>query len=125
MILSNQEVFDAVVKHARTQKKKSFGYNKYGLDRCAYRGKDDTKCFAGIFISDDEYCCSMEGASVITHCEVFGKKVDDLWHLKSLQEIHDLTEVSDWEKEFKRHALCFDLKYTPPEVNNDTTDTCV
>ncbi len=54
-----QAVFDKVVKHLLTQKRRSEG--KQG---CAYRGKDGDMCAVGCLISDKAYDPEIEGHSV-------------------------------------------------------------
>lgn len=49
--MTAQEVFDACAKHLIEQGKKS----EDGRGMCRYRGPNDLKCAAGIFISDEAY----------------------------------------------------------------------
>lgn len=114
--LTKQEIFDTVVAHAHAQKYHSFFSDS---DDCAYRGMNDTKCFIGALITDDEYDEKMEYSSAVDlidanlfparlifdGCESF---------YNSLQCIHDLYDVEDWESEFKLFAERYALKYESP-----------
>lgn len=111
--MTNQEIFDAVVLHARTQKCKSAAL--YG---CLYRGPNNTKCFAGIFIPDNKYNYLLEphDAEFVNNkgcfCVVFDKSNMKL--LLDLQHIHDYIIVERWENCLKELAYLYELKYTEP-----------
>src|SRR5688500_4424543 len=97
-LATEQEVFDQVKAHLLTQNKQSVDHEK-----CLYRGPDNTKCAAGIFIDDDRYTPDFEGRSwsgvaeklgVRAHCELIG----------GLQIIHDNREPSEWKNELRLYA---------------------
>ncbi len=110
--LTEQQIFDRVVAHARKQKCKSesTGY-------CLYRGPNGTKCFAGIFIPDDQYDRLIEGNVFDSLRHIRAPEIDpmDFFFVAGFQEIHDKYDVRDWEKRFKCMAKEMSLVYTPPE----------
>ena len=113
--MTNQELFDKVVAHARTQREKSI--NEEGT--CLYRGPRGLKCFIGALIPDDKYTPKLEGKSAggPTVGETWGLNLEvpgqkDLAYL--LQKIHDLRPIVDWEDEFRCLATNFNLTYTQP-----------
>src|SRR5690242_10932731 len=96
---TEQEVFDQVVTHLLTQKRKSVGQDKLGLGNdCVYRGEDGTMCAAGCIISNEEYNEELfEGYSWTTLCDkdIVPKKHMTL--ISNLQFIHDKCEVKEWK----------------------------
>lgn len=113
--MNNQEAFTAVVRHARSQKEKCGSHD--GI-KCWYRGPENTdykgmKCFIGALIPDNEYEPSWD--------EDRGVNVDDIYIdvptlenlniglLESLQVIHDICDIKDWEDKFEEIANRFDL----------------
>jgi len=57
--MTEQEIFDAVVRHLKKQ-----GRRALNKDQCVYRGSNGLKCAVGCLISDAEYTPSMEGHTV-------------------------------------------------------------
>ena len=113
--MTNQELFDKVVAHARSQREKAV--NEEGS--CLYRGPRGLKCFIGALIPDDKYTPELEGRSgggpIVgkvwgLNLEVPGQK--DLSY--KLQEIHDISPIVSWENEFELIAAAFNLTYTQP-----------
>jgi hypothetical protein len=116
---SAQEVFDQVVTHLLTQKKRSEGKNEDGDLKCVYRN-DDLKCAAGCLIADDEYVDKMDhpdyvtgiGTSWLSLVErglVPSTKHNNL--ITSLQKIHDSVFVIEWERELIRMAQTEGLSF--------------
>jgi hypothetical protein len=121
--LTEQTVFNKIVKHLRQQGRKSKIYLKEHLEsipgtNCAYRGKDGLKCAIGCLIPNRKYKPTMEGQSpreVLRHAGISAryKYVDD-GLLRDLQSIHDDYHPVAWEKAFREIAIQYELKYTPP-----------
>ena len=94
-----QVVFDMVVKHLLTQKRRSEG--KRG---CAYRGKDGDMCAVGCLISDKAYDPEIEGFS-ISHLGVREELAESGVPIYSkmnilliyLQYIHDKCPIGLWK----------------------------
>jgi hypothetical protein len=123
--MTNQELFDQVVVHARQQKCKAT--NSY---RCAYRGPNGTKCFIGALIPDDKYLKSFEGYGLgaLLSCEKDSYKYNSSKDIataagieepqyelaKVLQGVHDNFEQPEWEKHFTKIATQYNLTYTSP-----------
>ena len=102
-----QAVFDKVVKHLLTQKRRS--ESKRG--GCAYRGKGGDMCAVGCLISDKAYDPEIEGF-VVHATEVLAKLAEsgvptyNRTLLTDLQDIHDRIAVDLWKvhlKELARH----------------------
>lgn len=116
---SLQETFDAVVKHARTQKEKAVTGSSYaGLDTCKYRLERDgkiLKCFAGALIPDEDYTGEMEGKVATDYpvARILEKEGHNPNDVRELQKIHDYYAIGDWESEFKRFAEERGLTYVP------------
>ena len=106
-----QAVFDKVVKHLLTQKRRSESNRG-----CAYRGKDGDMCAVGCLISDKAYDPKIEGFSVF-HLRVQGKLAESgvptynkmKFLLTDLQYVHDQRPIDLWKKNLqnlaKRHNL--------------------
>ena len=123
MLNSFQEIFDAVVTHARKQKKRCL-YN----DKCMYRDPEDSfvKCFIGALIPDTKYDKKIENISV---SGLLSPEFIDLWKgvllkslledkiklsvfLAKLQKIHDDHYVMNWDRAFSKLAKDYNLVYT-------------
>ena len=108
-----QAVFDKVVKHLLTQKRRSEG--KQG---CAYRGKDGDMCAVGCLISDKAYDPKIEGSSAHT-TEVLAtlaksgvptyEKMKAL--LTNLQYVHDECPIDLWKARLKDLAKQHNLTW--------------
>ena len=120
---SLQEVFDKMVGHLRKQNAKS--EDEEG-GACLYRGPNGLKCAVGCLIPDELYHYGLEGCSVnegrvnATLSKVLDikdfenySKVFNL--LQNVQHIHDEYSIQEWEREFKKAAKGFGLKYKRPE----------
>lgn len=110
-----QEIFDAVVAHARTMDKKSIKCDNFGGHPvCAYRGNGGRKCFIGALIPDEEYDIGMEmPISSFAPKEMPYLSDESFKLLIELQSIHDLIPMDKWEEELKGVAGDFGLKYSP------------
>ena len=94
-----QTVFDKVVKHLLTQKRRS-----KDKKRCAYRGKDGDMCAVGCLISDKAYDPEIEGFS-ISHFGVREELAESGVPIYSkmnilliyLQYIHDKCPIGLWK----------------------------
>ena len=118
--MTDQEVFDKVVAHARQQGCKSLMENVLNPEEgpiCAYRGENNTKCFAGILIPDEDYRKSYEGKVCHAVFHVIGITDMDAFLVRDLQIIHDKLEVAEWEGGFQVLARKWELVYTPKEVS--------
>jgi len=109
--LTQQEIFDVVVAHAATMKRRS-----EDLDgNCAYRGDNGAKCFIGCLIRDDEYTPYIErepieklrdlGFNIAT---TSGVSERFLYHL---QRIHDRYIPSEWPAKFRAFADKYGLTF--------------
>ena len=116
---SLQETFDIVVTHARKQNKKAADSN----GKCKYRYQTcniTLMCFAGCLVPDTAYHSSWEGAAVV---DAFNQPTNpgrciqhygyDLMFVRRLQKIHDNYSVKNWEEEFQKLALQYQLQYVP------------
>jgi len=96
--MNTQQVFNRVVTHLYTQKRRSYGdlpeSENVGYNGCLYRGPDNTKCAVGIFIPDQNYTTEMEGKGATELFETFGDRLpkylaNSVPLLESLQQVHD------------------------------------
>ena len=107
-----QAVFDKVVKHLLTQKRRS--ESKRG--GCAYRGKGGDMCAVGCLISDKAYDPEIEGF-VVHATEVLAKLAEsgvptyNRTLLTDLQDIHDRIEVNHWKTHLKDLAKHHNLTW--------------
>lgn len=108
-----QTVFDKVVKHLLTQKRRSEG--KQG---CAYRGEGGDMCAVGCLISDKAYDPEIEGHSVYNSqvqealaesgVPTYNKMV---FLLADLQYIHDEASISLWKEDLQDLARHHNLTW--------------
>lgn len=122
--MTPQQIFDAVVAHARQQPERAL--NEFG--HCRYRDHYGRKCFVGALIPDELYQPRMENQSVEAVFEFFPEVEahiiqDDQEHKSSikfllikLQDIHDYYTPEVWEDKFRDLAQQSNLTYTPPEA---------
>lgn len=119
--MKDQEAFDIVVNHLKTQKQRSFF--PYSGNTCAYRGPNGLKCAVGALIPDYLYSEDMDlmpmsvGKLLKTFPKLgkFFEGVNKLLLLE-LQNIHDKEE--NWDEtgfngfdELKQLALEAALEY--------------
>jgi hypothetical protein len=87
----NQADFDFVMQSMIEQGRPSLNVGINGTLVCAYRGKNGTKCAAGLFIPDELYSENIEGTSLLGESvyklECFKGKSHRL--LLSMQRAHD------------------------------------
>lgn len=109
---TEQEVFDFVVKHLRTQ-----GEQSTQSSGCAYRGYnedgDTLMCAAGCLIADDQYIGQMDDMDDTSWTSlVYEGIVPDVYEalIRQLQSVHDYHD-SSWEEGFKRIAKRFNLVF--------------
>jgi hypothetical protein len=108
-----QEVFDIVSKHLLKQNERSL--NPYPvpssmLPECSYRGKDGTKCAAGVLISDEEYNAKFESwtwSGLVDNYIVEDKFKEEI---NDLQEIHDRWPVHSWRSRLNNFAKKHNLQ---------------
>ena len=108
-----QAVFDKVVKHLLTQKRRS-----KDKKRCAYRGEDGAMCAVGCLISDKAYDPEIEGFS-ISSLDVQEKLAESgvptyskmKFLLTDLQYIHDEASISLWKGHLRTLAKLHDLTW--------------
>lgn len=122
--MNAQEIFDAVLQHARRQKVPAENADRV----CQYRAPDGKRCFIGALIPDELYTPKIEGLEIHDVLrrfprirEFFGideQQMTTLTLLSRLQRIHDDRDPEDWEIELKWLANDLSLQYQPPgDVN--------
>lgn len=96
--MTNQEIFDRVLNHLRTQRVASFGTDPRlsapQIEVCLYRGPANTTCAVGCLIPDDLYDPDMEGQNIGTLARAFPELLELFPReqhilLNSLQYMHD------------------------------------
>lgn len=105
-VMTDQEIFDAVVTHARKQQARSVSHH----GDCCYRGNNGLRCFAGCLIADEDYDPSMEGSNCMLLPPII-KLTQNTGLVRSLQTIHDKYGVEYWESRFKALAIANGLEY--------------
>lgn len=110
--MTNQEVFDKVVKHLRAQGRKAVSDSMAAT--CRYRTEEGLKCAVGCLIPDNEYNPSFEGYSVGS-LQAGGRASPkslarlDRKLLLRMQAVHDHHVVPEWEHQFTEVAKEFNL----------------
>lgn len=122
--MTDQEIFDFIVNHLRTQGEKASIGEMAG---CKYRieknGKT-LKCAVGCLIKDEFYNPSLEnfGALSTMVLQALNRSLGmDLYRdsntaalIARMQRIHDQYIPHNWEREFAITAQNYVLKYTEP-----------
>lgn len=116
--MTNQTVFNKVVKHLLTQKKRSTIKLANGETMCAYRGTNNLKCAIGALIPNTRYRESFEGSGIFDPFSELGNPVLDAAGLtveqgklgEALQSVHDRVTPSRWPAALRRVAKDFGLK---------------
>jgi len=118
--MTNQSVFNKVVKHLLTQKERSVDDD----DKCMYYGPKGRKCAIGVLIPRLEYDPYMEGLTIY---DLLGYSTEFGWDfpfdnprvnidlLDDLREVHDVHPVYEWYKLLKSLAKKYNLKFNPPK----------
>lgn len=86
-----QEMFDKMLEHLRTQRKKSVDI-KYD-DRCMYRSPTGLKCAVGVLISDEDYNRDMEGCSAGALTQLFPDENTRAFLLDCQRKMHDSQDI--------------------------------
>jgi hypothetical protein len=136
--MDKQEIFNTVAAHLLKQGVKAVGDERSPVTNgCAYRGRQATKCAAGVLIPDDEYSSDFEGLSVPAiaegcvdprpeHAER-NKRFAEMWeriglteHLHfigELQQVHDNRGHDTWREALmelgQHHNLNTDVLSAP------------
>ncbi len=122
--MTNQEIFNKVLAHLRTQGRASTSNTNMS---CLYRGPDGDKCAVGCLIPDDKYDPAMEGRRAE---DVLGEWPDALGfpatyytlellrylqcaHDQYMPTRHDPADLSRWENMMATTALQHRLDYAP------------
>ena len=90
--MTNQEAFNIVVQHLRTQGQASRDHN----GECVYRHSDGIKrCAVGILIPDDEYSSTFEGYRIedLRRARPYLLEGVDLHLLQAMQDAHDIAYI--------------------------------
>lgn len=118
--MTNQEMFDRVVAHARNQGCKAtmiieLPSGEFKVS-CRYRTPEGLKCFIGALIPDANYSVLFENElASMPNVRAAAGILPEQKHLAGdLQQVHDNAEITRWEDEFKRLAKNYNLTYTPP-----------
>lgn len=115
-----QEIFDRVVNHLRTQQavSRSAEVGPMGKPGCAYRGDNGLKCAVGCLISDNAYSPFIEGEPVsagMVRRALLRSGVRMTTRLEAvlsqLQAVHDTEQIRHWEGWFKDIARRYGLQY--------------
>lgn len=108
-----QDQFNFMVAHLRQQGCASVPVDGMG---CAYRGTDGRKCAVGCLIPDSTYTPGLEAKDAYQIAPLLNTLGLDSGLCYAMQNVHDHTPPSDWEREFRHVATQFSLVYTPPVV---------
>lgn len=111
-----QSIFDNVLNHLRKQNAKSIDLSPDPVSTCLYRSQNGFKCAAGCLIPDEFYHTDMENKNWPLVVEEYNlpkylKEETAVKLVGFLQMIHDRKDVNDWEDDFKKVAVMFDLNY--------------
>jgi hypothetical protein len=114
---TEQEVFDIVAKHLLTQNRQSLITDDFVDETCAYRGRYNTKCAAGILIPDEYYTQELEGNGwrKLVENSLVPPNFMDL--IAGLQFIHDMHKPIRWKEKLEELAKTHKLEW---KFSNDT-----
>lgn len=117
-MMTNQQIFNKVVKHLLKQGVKSINRGK-----CLYRGPSGLKCAVGCLIPDKLYIKEIEGKTIggMTIFSIYysilanilkksGVGTKSFVLLDCLQDIHDHQIVKHWPEDLKQAAKLHNLK---------------
>lgn len=107
--MTKQQTFDTVVKHLRKQKRKA----THG-SACRYRTDSGLKCAAGCLIPDDKYYRVAEGraADSAPNAAILIEEGHDVPLVQSLQSVHDVHSLDQWEAALAGVAKDYGLTYS-------------
>lgn len=92
----HQEIFTLVCNHAFAQNHRAVGPDGH----CMFRTPDNSRCFQGALIPDDQYRPEFEGAGLANLIAVrfsgSNATESDLPFLRELMQIHDKYAVQHW-----------------------------
>ena len=108
LIMNMQEIFDTVVTHLYTQKKRAYDM-EFG---CAYRTKDGLKCAAGVLIPDELYSSDMERKpfSILVSKFESLQTIFDIKDTKILGMIQHLQDAHDMRYHWSKDGPNEDMK---------------
>jgi hypothetical protein len=118
-MLTTQQTFDKIVersKDLRKSERPNADNRAFCKVICAYRGEGNLACFAGILISDENYCVTLEGHSateprVQRALQLSSVHPGDLALVRRCQTIHDSCSPDEWKSELERAAKEFYVTY--------------
>lgn len=123
--LTRQEAFDTALTHLRKQGCKSVTSDTL---RCAYRGRNGTKCAIGALIPDEKYERGMDiympncnNTVSERHLKTFNGDPDDLRFYRVMQtQMHDCLSNIDFALDLEyaaaQMATIFSLEYSAPSA---------
>ena len=119
--MTPQKIFNTVINHLYTQKKKSFSFSN---NVCQYKTSEGLKCAIGCLIPDEIYIKEMDEDSWII--KKFSRRFESLSYftegnntdlLDRLQKIHDEASTSDDRVTFLLKDLAAELNKVAKEFN--------
>jgi len=97
--MTNQEIFDRVLQHLRTQGRPSKTIGPDNRKICAYRGEGGTRCAIGCLLPDEKYHSGMENTDVLALLDRWPELGEYLGtnhpFLRMLQLAHDCEDSWD------------------------------
>lgn len=125
--MTNQEFFDKTVAYARTMTERSIDLTPTKCEKCVYKSETGNMCFIG-FHMQRFYTPLFEGKSfrVLTYIyDYFPQYINnhnfkilkeyfkdlDVYFVQDLQNIHDNSQIPEWENEFEKFAQKYNLKF--------------
>ncbi len=110
---TKQQIFDVIYAHAQKMQPSLCDFGPF-KGSCAYRGKDNARCFIGCLIPDELYDPIIENVGVailglpdiykspgLTKLTEIMRKIGtdiDVDFLKELQSVHDNNQPSKWNE---------------------------
>lgn len=103
--MTDQELFDKVAAHLRTQNAKAMNADC----QCMYRAPDGKRCAAGCLILDEHYAPNIEGLAItgnLVWARLSASGVADAQAqlVQELQIVHDNCQIDQWKSELARVA---------------------
>jgi hypothetical protein len=127
LLLEEQELFNQIVSHLRSQNAICQRMLRPGIPQCMYRSPDGLKCAVGCLIPDDEYVAVMEDHDLYLVIDMLKSPLKEKLKrhtqlLIQMQLVHDSKPVSKWEAEFKGYATRNGLVLPAKETTNEEGD---